>query len=295
MRKVNVYQYDAFSTQPNKGNPAGVVLHGDELTPEQMQQIAYKAQFNETAFVMSSDLADLRIRYFTPGQESDLCGHATIASLYALHTKNLLSKQQFTVETKAGILPMEIQTVDHEPVITMRQAAPQFKPFAGSREELAHALGILSEDIDENLPIVYGSTGNWTLIVPLKSLNASTRMKPIQDRFPALLSEMPEASIHPFCLDTVHPEAHMHGRHFSSPFSGTVEDAVTGTASGVIGAYYATYIDQQKSDSLHLIVEQGQELKKDGIVHVFIEKEDESYSVTIAGQAVYADQQVINV
>ena len=44
---------------------------------------------------------------------------------------------------------------------------------------------------------------------------------------------MPKASIHPFCLETYDSDSDMHARHFSSPSSGTIADAVTGTASGV--------------------------------------------------------------
>lgn len=63
----------------------------------------------------------------------------------------------------------------------------------------------------------------------------------------------------------------MHARHFSSPYSGTIEDPVTGTATGVMGAYYARYIDKL-SDQLVLLVEQGQEMDKDGRVHVTVTK-----------------------
>ena len=40
MKSIMVYHYDVFSTEPNKGNPAGVVLNGDNLTDEEMQEIA---------------------------------------------------------------------------------------------------------------------------------------------------------------------------------------------------------------------------------------------------------------
>ncbi|MFJ6208433.1 PhzF family phenazine biosynthesis protein [Lysinibacillus sp. NPDC092081] len=39
----------------------------------------------------------------------------------------------------------------------------------------------------------------------------------------------------------------MHARHFSSPYSGTIEDITTGTPSGVMGAYFAEYIDRKSS------------------------------------------------
>lgn len=82
MKNIKVLHYDAFSQYPNKGNPAGVVLGADQLSDSDMQSIAHEVGFNETVFVVASDKADLRLRYFTPGHEINLCGHATkIASV----------------------------------------------------------------------------------------------------------------------------------------------------------------------------------------------------------------------
>ncbi|MDF1507515.1 PhzF family phenazine biosynthesis protein [Robertmurraya sp. DFI.2.37] len=286
MKSVKVYHYDAFSKEPNKGNPAGVVLNGAELTEEEMQEIALKVGFNETAFPVKSQVADLRIRFFTPGHEMDLCGHATIATVYALKKKGLLGdKIDLTIETKAGILPVTITGSDQ--FITMKQAQPKFESFNGSRKELADSIGLEESDIEDNLPIVYGSTGTWTLLLPIKKLEAFKKMHPNNKNFPSILKEMPTASVHPFCLETYDSNADMHARHFSSPYSGTIEDAVTGTASGVMGAFYATYINHHFKKSLHLIVEQGHEMEKNGRVMVHISKNNESLDVEITGNAVY--------
>lgn len=50
MKTIQVCHYDAFSNVPNKGNPAGVVLDGENLNEEQMREVAEKVGFNETAF-----------------------------------------------------------------------------------------------------------------------------------------------------------------------------------------------------------------------------------------------------
>lgn len=49
---VTVYHYDAFSTIPNKGNPADVVVEGDSYSDDEMQAIAKQVGFNETAFAL---------------------------------------------------------------------------------------------------------------------------------------------------------------------------------------------------------------------------------------------------
>jgi PhzF family phenazine biosynthesis protein len=285
---MRIYHYDAFCQEPNKGNPAGIVINEDGLTDEEMQEIALKVGFNETSFVLPSDVADIRIRFFTPGHEMNVCGHATIATTYMLKSRGLLlGKDEVTIETKAGILPIKIQDNMY---ITMRQAAPQFIPFEGSRKELAHAIGLREEDIDDSLPIVYGSTGIWTLVVPIKKLESFEQMNPTNKLFPTILKEMPTASIHPFCFETYDATVDMHARHFSSPYSGTVEDAVTGTASGVMGAFYATYVNDSFDESLQLLVEQGQEMGKDGRVIVEVTKNKDMYDVEITGTAVYVGE-----
>jgi PhzF family phenazine biosynthesis protein len=292
VKSVKVYHYDAFSSKPNKGNPAGVVLEGNDLTEKEMQEIALNVGFNETAFPVKSDVADLRIRYFTPGHEMNLCGHATMATIYALKSKGLLKgKNDLTIETRAGILPIRINsTIDNELYITMKQASPQFEEFSGSREDLANSIGLIKEDLESEFPILYGSTGIWTLLIPIKELSAFKRMKPKNKLFPKILKEMPKVSVHPFCLETYDSDAHMHARHFSSPFSGTIEDPVTGTASGVMGAYYAKYIKNDSDTKLNLLIEQGNEVEKDGRVKVTVTNNNDTYHIEIIGNAVYVKE-----
>jgi PhzF family phenazine biosynthesis protein len=291
MKTIKVYHYDAFSSIPNKGNPAGVVLNGDDLEDKQMQAIAEKVGFNETAFLLHSDKADLRIRFFTPGHEMNLCGHGTMAAIYCLKSKGLwVDKTDFTIETKAGILAVRLSSLSNDGLyITMNQATPQFQIFNGSYLDLAKSMGIEIEDIEMGLPTLYGSTGTWTLLIPIKHLDAFKRMKPTNKLFPEILQEMPTASIHPFCLETYDPNAHMHARHFSSPYSGTIEDPVTGTASGVMGSYYATYIHKDWDYSLDLLIEQGQEMGRDGRVQVTVTNKNQ-HIIEITGNAVYVNE-----
>ncbi|VDG99752.1 Uncharacterized isomerase yddE [Lysinibacillus sphaericus] len=292
MKSIKVYHYDAFSKIPNKGNPAGVVLNGDELTDAEMKEIALKVGFNETSFPVKSEVADLKIRFFTPGHEMNLCGHATMATLFALKTKGLMGdKTDITIETRAGILQIKINsTVDNEIYITMKQATPQFEEFRGSKKDLANSIGLKQEDLDDDLPVLFGSTGVWTLLIPIKELETFGEMKPDNKKFPAVLKEMPKASVHPFCMETYDSGADMHARHFSSPYSGTIEDAVTGTASGVMGAYYAKYINNNFKEPLNIIVEQGHEIDKDGRVMVQVSKDKDNYDIEITGNAVYVKE-----
>ena len=281
---INVAHYEAFTDSPGKGNPAGVAFDSDNLTEDQMQNIAKKIGFNETAFLLKSDKADLRIRFFTPGHEMNLCGHGTVASICGLMKRNnVTSSQDLSIETLAGILNVHY---DHEhQEIKMAQASAEFIEFHGDLDHLMDSIGLLRGDIDMRFPVVYGSTGIWTLILPVRNLDAFLRMKPYNRKFKEILTQIPTASIHPICLETYEKTCAMHGRHFSASHSGTIEDPVTGTASGVMGAYYISYIEP--CDQTEILIEQGNEIGRKGKVRVYAEKKNSLINVNISGKAVY--------
>ncbi|WP_102693885.1 PhzF family phenazine biosynthesis isomerase [Rummeliibacillus pycnus] len=294
MTQIEVYHYDAFTTKPGKGNPAGIILNSEKLTTEDMQAITKKVGFNECAFPISSAIADVRIRYFTPGHETPLCGHATMASMVALiEQKKLPEKEQYTIETLAGTLSIHVKKIGSHYQIRMEHASPQFVKFNGSKKKLASALNIEENEIDTRYPIVYGSTGQWTLCIPISTIESFEKMKPNTATFPTILKEMPKASVHPFSFKAFNLDADMHARHFSSPYSGTIEDSVTGTASGVMGAFYATYVKPYRKENYSLIVEQGQELKRDGRVTVHIQNTND-LKIAISGTAVFVQTIIID-
>jgi predicted PhzF superfamily epimerase YddE/YHI9 len=74
---------DVFTTQAFRGNPAAVCLLETELDDDRLQAIAAEMNLSETAFVLPRG-DGFGLRWFTPTQEVLLCGHATIASAWAL-------------------------------------------------------------------------------------------------------------------------------------------------------------------------------------------------------------------
>jgi len=295
---ARVLHFDAFAPRPGMGNPAGVVLDADGLSDATMQAIAQAVGFNETAFVLPSTRADLRLRYFTPGHEVDLCGHATVGAFVALHQHGRLAgggfPRRLMLETGAGLLPVTVELGGAgEPVVIMAQTPAQFESFAGDPAALARVLGIAPDDLRADLPILYGSTGLWTLVVPVQGLGAMRRMKPLTADFPSVLTERPGTSIHPFCLETIDRDAHLHARHFSSPRSGTVEDPVTGTASGVLGAYHREFIADEGPSPL--VIEQGQEIGRDGRVRVWVARRDGRCHVRVGGTGCFVRELAIEV
>ncbi len=84
MNKINCYFVDAFTHQIFKGNPAAICVLEKPLNDDLMQKIAQEHNLSETAFVYPQNNSSFFIQWFTPKQEIDLCGHATLAAAFVI-------------------------------------------------------------------------------------------------------------------------------------------------------------------------------------------------------------------
>ncbi len=259
-----VYIVDVFAAQRFAGNPAGVVPQAAELDDTTMQHIARELRCSETAFVMESDTADVRVRFFSPAREVDLCGHATIAAFHVLDATTELPSR-VTMETRVGVLPVEIRSG----AVHMQQAQPAFRSLDIDTPILADALG-LDENVIAGLPIEAVSTGLWSLNVPIASRAVMEQLRPDYDAIKALCRECDVGALFAFTFDTVEEENLVHGRCFA-PCYGIDEDPVTGTANGALGAYLRRH---DLLEARRYTAEQGYELGRPGIVHVDVSDGD---------------------
>jgi PhzF family phenazine biosynthesis protein len=81
--KIRLFQVDSFANEIFKGNPAGVCVLDEDISDDMKQNIASEMNCSETSFVRKIN-NEYRIRYFTPVQEVQLCGHATLAAAHIL-------------------------------------------------------------------------------------------------------------------------------------------------------------------------------------------------------------------
>lgn len=150
MKKIDLHQVDAFTDQLFGGNPAGIVTNADELTDQEMKNIAREMNLSETAFVLrpTSDDADIKLRFFTPpGDEIKFCGHATIGALFQLAQRNLYGlgregANEVRVETNAGVLPMMVTNDGAGPKITFTAPEVDMTPYRLQGEAFASEFGI---------------------------------------------------------------------------------------------------------------------------------------------------------
>lgn len=240
MQELRAFLVDAFTNEPYGGNPAGIVPDGSDLNEGQMQSIASELGASETAFIRSTDAADVRIRYFTPTNEVDLCGHATIASLVTLSELERFEAGGHQIETNVGVLDT---TVTEDSVAWMTQATPDVTAIDLSYDRISSILGVelaALEDIGKDLPIARASTGLPFIVVPLAFLENLGGANPDFDAVESVAEEFDAEGIYAFTFDTIAAESTLHGRAFV-PGSGVPEDPVTGTASGATGAYLQAF------------------------------------------------------
>src|SRR4029078_12568268 len=133
MTPLPFFQVDAFAETPLTGNPAAVMPLDKWLPDDLMQAIAAENNLSETAFAVASDggQADFDLRWFTPTDEVDMCGHATLASGHILMTG---ASVRFA--TKSGLMTVTLR--DELLELDMRAA----KLTEGDEPDLCAALGL---------------------------------------------------------------------------------------------------------------------------------------------------------
>ncbi|HWO94647.1 MAG TPA: PhzF family phenazine biosynthesis protein [Dehalococcoidia bacterium] len=107
--RVSVFTVDAFADRAFRGNPAAVVPLRQAASRAWMQNVAAEMNLSETAFLepMAGSAEEPRfgLRWFTPKNEVELCGHATLASAHVLWSEGLASPSAPVVfETLSGPL-----------------------------------------------------------------------------------------------------------------------------------------------------------------------------------------------
>ncbi|HZV79109.1 MAG TPA: PhzF family phenazine biosynthesis protein [Candidatus Binatus sp.] len=106
--RIPLYQIDAFTSRVFGGNPAAVCPLDSWLPDATMQAIGLENNLSETAFIVRTG-DDYQIRWFTPACEVDLCGHATLASGYAVFHILDPSRNTVTFSSKSGPLNVKRQ------------------------------------------------------------------------------------------------------------------------------------------------------------------------------------------
>ena len=288
--KVKAYTINSFAKTSEGGNAAGIVPNADYLSDAEMQKIATILGFSETAFVMKSKSADFKVRFFTPNEEVDLCGHATVGTYYTLTTLGYIKPGSYLQETNAGILGVEIKD---DLSIMMCQPLPSFFETI-EKSEIAGSLNIEIASIREDLPVQIVSTGLRDIIVPINSMDILSSIKPDLEKIKEISKKHSAVGYHVFTLD-LNNGSTARCRNFAPLFE-IPEESATGTSNGALGCYLYKYGKLDSDQASSILIEQGYNMKKPSeiLVSLTVERE-EITGVKVGGKALNFSSIEINI
>ena len=229
-----LYQIDAFTDKLFGGNPAAVVPLDKWLDDKLLQQIAAENNLAETAFFVKKENG-YHLRWFTPENEVNLCGHATVASAYVLYNSLNYSGEEISFESMSGILTVK-KTGD---MYTLNFPAYDLKPVEATNDVLS-AIGKMPTEtlqMNNDLMLVYHDQASVEMIKP-----DFGKMKQCAARAILVTAPSDEA-------DFVY--------RFFAPKMGIDEDPATGSAQCSLIPYWSKRLNKASMNSIQLSKRRG--------------------------------------
>lgn len=253
---TKIIQVDAFTSEPFRGNPAGVCVLDGEKDDRWMQNVAAEMNLAETAFLRTRSDGAFDLRWFTPSTEVDLCGHATLASAHVLWESGRLPPETAAkFHTKSGLLTAS-RRGDWIELDFPATPDETVEPPAGLYEALGASGG-------------YVGRSRFDYIVELDSEDAVARLRPDFGG----LAKIPTRGVIATAR-SVSPDFDFVCRFFA-PAAGIDEDPVTGSAFSCLAPFWSRRLGRESFVARQIS-------RRGGIVRVRLS----GGRVLIAGQAV---------
>ncbi|HYC75268.1 PhzF family phenazine biosynthesis protein [Brevundimonas sp.] len=217
---------DAFASAPFRGNPA-CVIEPFEAWPDDawMQALARENNQAETAFLLrTADPARFGLRWFTPGREVDLCGHATLGSAHVLMTELAAGAEALTFDSRSG------------PLIVRRAIDGYEMDFPANPPRLTGPVAGLAEALGAEPVEVWAAR---YLVAVLRDAGAVRSLAPNIAALALLQGEAGEAGEVIVCADADGGDVVDVVDRFFAPGCGVDEDPATGSAHCILAPLYA--------------------------------------------------------
>lgn len=273
MPAYNFLQFDVFTDRAFCGNPLAVFPEADEISDDVMMKIAREMNLSETVFVLkpATDNVLRRLRIFTPTREIPFAGHPIVGTWTALAQEGVVpipdggnGWQRIFHEVGIGVLPVDIEFKDGRPVqVVMTQGKFEILheiEDAQEQAEVARALGLAREDLDESLPIQVITTGLSCLAVPVRSLADLRDCRVNTSLLAEVYTRHGGTGCHAFTRETLEVGASRAHARFFAPADNIPEDPATGSACGALGGYLVHHgaLSLEPEDGRYkFVIEQG--------------------------------------
>lgn len=287
MTAYRFIQMDVFTDQAFTGNPLAVFPEAAGLSDEVMLKIAREMNLSETVFVLESDVSEAlrRLRIFTPTREIPFAGHPIAGTWNALAREGVVPLpeggtgwQRIHHEVGIGVLPVDLEFRDGQPVqVVMTQGKFEILDEVDDgheQAEIARALGLAREDLDESLPIQVISTGLSCLAVPVRSLADLRSCRVNGTLLGEIYTRRGTAGCHAFTRETIEIGAARAHARFFAPADNIAEDPATGSACGALGAYlvhHGALSLEPENGRYKFVIEQGDFIHRPSRINLDVE------------------------
>jgi trans-2,3-dihydro-3-hydroxyanthranilate isomerase len=278
---------DVFAEHKYEGNQLAVVRNAADLSDEQMLRITKEMNYSETTFILSDGERNggYDVRIFTPATEVPFAGHPTLGTAFVI--RHHIAKQPIDtikLNLKVGPIPVTFEKTEQgEDILWMRQIEPTFAKMVDAGP-MSQVLGIGPQQIDDRFPIQKVSTGLFTTIVPVKSLDTVQKIKVNKDKYYELIEKITTKAILVFCPETYHEHNHLNVRVFCD-YYGVPEDPATGSSNGCLAGYLVKH-RYFGSDPIDIRVEQGYEIGRPSLLYLRAVDRGKHIDVSVGGKVV---------
>jgi len=235
---IPVYQVDAFTDEPFRGNPAAVCILQNQYEDNILQSIAAEMNLSETAFLYHrgekplKESKTFRLRWFTPKVEVPLCGHATLATAAVLFRDIHILGREITFETKSGKLIAK----KGKNGIILNFPIDESIPI-NPNQDLLKAIGIA------NFKNVEYAKKTKKLLIHLLSEETLRNLKPDFELMKSIPTKEDIKGV--IITSPGHPPYDFVSRFFA-PWIGISEDPVTGAAHTVLAPYWSKILGKRE-------------------------------------------------
>jgi PhzF family phenazine biosynthesis protein len=262
-----------FADGPGGGNPAPVVLDAGSMTDDEMQQVAREHGL-ESAFVVPpppDSGCDLALRFWVPGHEMEMCGHATLGAVWLLDRLGRLPAEDVAVWTRSGPVAAQVRTVAGARRVEVSQPAGRVTTLPDADQ--ARLIDVLRLDPADlaDADVQNAATSRVKTLVPLRSVAALDALQPDLSRVEEVCRALGSTGLYPYAVAT-DVERTFEARQFPRA-SGYPEDAATGIAAAALAFGLVAGHRVEPTDA-PVLVRQGRAMGRPSLIRVRLRLED---------------------
>jgi predicted PhzF superfamily epimerase YddE/YHI9 len=248
--RIPIWQVDAFTTRLFGGNPAAVCRLDRWPDASVLQSIAQENNLSETAFFVEEEPGRCHLRWFTPVNEMDLCGHATLATGHVILSRLRRDLPAVRFRSQGGELVVRREGRGYAMDFPRRDGVPEASPPASLLDGLGR-------------PKIRECLKSRDFMFVLDSEEDVLAIRPNFE----LLAGVGDATLG--VIVTAPGRRCDFVSRFFAPNSGVPEDPVTGSAHCTLAPYWAARLGKNRLEAVQLSARRGEvgcEVKSDGVV-----------------------------